>query len=109
MRRLSFLILPMAMAAGLGAQAAPQRWIKAVATADFSVDQPVGWTAAGGPADRLDLLSIPCRPNGAVLCDGQAEISVRSEPAAAKPTHATACWNLVETLSESDVGPGHRV
>jgi len=109
MRVLSFLVLLTATTVASGVAAAPQRWIKAVAVGEFSVDQPVGWTPAIGPPERLDLLSIPCRPNGAVLCDGQAEISVRSEPGAAKPTRTTACWNLVQTLSESEASPGRRV
>jgi hypothetical protein len=109
MRTLSFLILLATAGSALDAEAAPQRWVKAVPTGDFSVDRPVGWTPAGMPGDRLDLLSIPCRPTGAVLCDGQAEISVRWEPAATKVTKAKACWSLAETMSEAEVSPGRRI
>ena len=113
MRRLLFLIL-LTAAAAFGAEAAPQRWVKAVPTADFSVDRPVGWTPVAGAPDRLVLMSLPCRPDGVALCDGQAEISVRSEPAPPKPgppkpVRLKACWNLVETLSEAEVGPGRRI
>jgi hypothetical protein len=106
---MSFLILLAATAAAFAVEAAPQRWAKAVPTGDFSVDRPVGWTAAEGPGDRLALLSIPCRPAGAALCDGQAEISVRWEPAATKATKAQACWSLAETMSEVEVSPGRRI
>jgi len=109
MRRLSFLVLLATAATALGAQAAPQRWLKAVPVGEFSIDQPAGWTPMGGPGERLDLMSLPCRADGAVLCDGQAEISVRSEAAPAKPGRAQACWNLVETVTETEVAPGRRI
>lgn len=109
MRGWGFLGL-LAATAAISAQAAPQRWVRAVPTADFSVDRPVGWTPVGGPADRLDLVSTPCRPDAAMaLCEGQASISVRSEPGALKAGRTKSCWNLVETLSEAELSPGRRV
>ena len=113
MRRLSFLILLAATATGPCAHSAPQRWAKAMPTADFSVDRPIGWAATAGPADRLYLVNFACRPiaagqAGAGLCEGQAEISVRSEAGAPKAARTQACWNLVETVSETQVAPGRR-
>lgn len=105
--RLGFLFL-LATATAFSADAAPQRWAKAMPTADFSVDQPMGWAKTVGPLDRLDLVNFACRPTVAGLCDGQAEISVRSEPGAPKAARTQACWNLAETVSETQVGPGRR-
>src|SRR3954466_12548084 len=88
---------------------APQRWTKLVTTAGFSVDQPADWTPMSGPADRVGLVNFPCHSAGAALCDGQAEGTVRSEPGAPKATRTQACWNLAETVSEAQVGPGRRL
>lgn len=107
MRRLGFVLL-LATATAFSAEAAPQRWAKAMPTADFSVDQPVGWAKVAGPADRLDLVNFACRPTAAGLCEGQAEISVRSEPGAAKVARTQACWNLTETVTEAQISAGHR-
>ena len=112
MRHIGFLFL-LAAATAFSAHAAPQRWTKAVPSADFSVDHPVGWAPMAGPPDRLGLVNFPCPQTGAgttaaTLCEGQAEITVRSEPGAPKAARTQACWNLAETVRETQVGPGRR-
>jgi len=91
--------------AGAGAQAAPQRWARVVTRTGFSVDQPVGWQTLGTPGERLDIVNGACRREGAVICDGEAEILVRAEPFAARPSalklKPKSCWSLQETLSQT--------
>jgi hypothetical protein len=114
MRRLrpAPLVLAGLLAIGLAAQAAPQRWTHVATTAGFSLDQPLGWMSIGTAADRVDIVSRGCRQAGVTICDGEAEITVRSEVIVAKPKalalKSRACWSLEEKLSEADEGPGHR-
>jgi hypothetical protein len=102
------------LAAGLvaaaGAQAAPQRWTRVMTPAGFSVDQPVGWRRSAMPGGGVAVDNLACPGRGAPLCDGGAEITVRSEPAIAKPKaiRAKACWSMQETLSETVEGSGRR-
>ncbi len=79
-----------------------------MSTAGFSVDRPPGWATAGTSTDRFDIVSGGCRREGLVICDGEAEIVVSSEPFAGKLTRAKACWNLTETVSETQEGPSRR-
>jgi hypothetical protein len=108
------LILAVSLAATVaasgGAQAAPQRWARVVTTAGFALDQPLGWMSVGTATDRVDIVSRGCRQPGVVICDGEAQITVRSEAIVAKPKaiKSKACWSLEEQLSEAGEGPGHR-
>jgi hypothetical protein len=97
------------LAVGLGAQAA-QRWTRVTTTAGFSVDQPLGWRSVGTSPDRVALVSEGCRREGVGICDGETEITVRSEPIVATPKalRPKACWSLEEALSETEVSPGRR-
>jgi hypothetical protein len=104
------LALGAAIAGGGFAQAAPQRWAHIATTAGFALDQPLGWMSIGTTPDRLDIVSRGCRQPGVTICDGEAQITVRSEPIVAKPKalKSRACWSLEEKLSEADEGPRHR-
>jgi hypothetical protein len=97
--------------AGVAAQAAPLRWTRTATTAGFSVEQPAGWQMLGAAPERLDIVSGACRREGAVICDGEAEILVRAEPFAAKPRaiKSKACWSLQQTLSETADAVGRRM
>lgn len=108
-RKLLAALVAASLAAGLGAQAA-QRWTRVTTTAGFSVDQPLGWRSVGSSPDRIDLVSEGCRREGVVICDGETEITVRSEPIVTKPKalRPKACWSLEETVSETPEGPGRR-
>lgn len=108
--RLVVLVIAGSLAAGLGADAAPQRWTRVATTAGFSLDQPLGWMSIATSADRVDIVSRGCHQARVVICDGEAEITVRSEPIVAKPKvlKSRACWSLEEKLSEADEGPRHR-
>lgn len=108
--RLSLLVAT-SCAATLGAQAAPQRWTRVTTTAGFSVDKPMDWRPLGAAGDRVDIVSGPCRRDGAIICDGEAEILVRSEPTPAKRKvlRAKACWSLQEALSETTDAAGRRL
>jgi hypothetical protein len=103
------LILAASLAAG--AQAAPQKWAHVATTAGFALDQPLGWMSIGTAADRVDIVSRGCRQPGITICNGEAEITVRSEAIVAKPKalKSRACWSLEEKLSEADEGPGRRI
>lgn len=107
--KLMAALVAAALAAGFGAQAA-QRWTRVTTTAGFSVDQPLGWRSVGSSPDRIDLVSEGCRRAGVGICDGETEITVRSEPIVAKPKalRPKACWSLEEALSETEVSPGRR-
>ena len=104
------VILAASLAMGLDAQAAPQRWTRVVTTAGFALDQPLGWMSLATAPDKVDIVSRGCRQPGVIICDGEARITVRSEPIVAKPKaiKSKACWSLEEQLSEADEGPGHR-
>lgn len=108
--RLLAFALAAALAASAGAEAAPQRWTRVTTTAGFSVDQPVGWRSVGSSPDRIDLVSEGCRRESVGICDGETEITVRSEPIVAKPKalRPKACWSLEEALSETEASPGRR-
>jgi hypothetical protein len=103
------LILALALASG--AAAAPQRWMRVVTTAGFTLDQPVGWARVGDAPDRVDIVSRGCRQAGVVICPGESEISVRAEVITAKPKTipSKACWSLQEIQSEADEGAGRRI
>ena len=101
------LLAMLPVAGGAGPHAAP-RWTRFESTAGFSVDRPTDWDALGTSPDRLEIVSGRCHREGPLLCDGEAEIVVRSEPGAGKPTRSKACWNLAEVVSESDERPGRR-
>jgi hypothetical protein len=96
--------------AGAGAQAALQRWTRVKTPDGYAVDQPQGWTSLAGGGDQVDIVSRGCRQPGVVICDGEARITVRSEPIVAKPKalKAKACWSLEEKVSEAAEGPGRR-
>ena len=106
-------LLALATSAALiasGSQAGPQRWTRVMTTAGFTLDQPLGWMSLATAPDRVDIVSRGCRRPALVICDGEAQITVRSEPIVAKPKalKSKACWSLEEQLSEADEGPGHR-
>jgi hypothetical protein len=101
------LLAMLPIAGGAGSRAAP-RWTRFVSTAGFSVDRPAGWDTMVTSTDRLDIVSGRCRREGQVICDGEAEIVVRSEPGAGKPTRSKACWNLAEAVFESEEQFGRR-
>jgi hypothetical protein len=105
------LIAGMALGWSAAAQAAPQRWTRTAATSGFSIDQPVGWRTLGVAGDRVDIVSGTCRRAGAVICEGEAEILVRSEPTVPKPKAlpAKSCWSLQETVSETADASGRRL
>ena len=111
MRTAGFLALTLAAGlAGAGAQAAPQRWSHVATSAGYSLDQPMGWMSVGTAPERLDIVSRGCRQPSGTPCDGEAQITVRSEPIVAKPKalKARACWSLEEKLSEAAEGPRRR-
>jgi hypothetical protein len=102
-RRLLTLILAGGLTAATAPQAAPQRWTRIATMAGFSVEEPVGWQSLGVAGERLDIVNGACRREGAVICDGEAEILVRAEPFAAKPSalKPKSCWSLQQTVSET--------
>lgn len=103
------LFLPLLAAALTGGVAhADQQWTRHVSPSGFSVDRPQSWETVGAPPDRLVIASGHCRREAGGLCEGEAQIVVRWEPGGGKPARAKACWDLAETLSETDVGPGRR-
>ncbi|WP_372785368.1 hypothetical protein [Phenylobacterium sp.] len=106
--RAALLLILLVATSLAGAAEAAARWTRHVTTAGYTVDRPPGWATVEAPSDRLDIVSGRCGPQAGAICDGQAEISVRAEPFAGKLTRAKACWNLTETVSETDEGPGRR-
>jgi hypothetical protein len=100
------LVLAASLAAG--AEAAPQRWAKIRTTAGFSLDQPVGWQMLAGPSDSLHIISGPCRAEAVIICAGESQIVVTSEPAQRRsPLKVKSCWSLVETKTEDGYSPGN--
>src|SRR5258707_15093684 len=92
------LLIPTLVAALVvagGAQAAPQRWTHLTTTAGYSLDQPMGWMSIATAPDRVDIVSRGCHQAGVTICDGEAEITVRSEAVVAKPKvlKSKACWS----------------
>jgi hypothetical protein len=111
MRKTQLLILTLAAClASAGVQAAPQRWTRIRTSAGYALDQPQGWMSLAAAADEVDIVSRGCRQPGVVICDGEARITVRAEPIAAKPKalKAKACWSLEEKVSEAAEGPGRQ-
>ena len=108
--RLLGAVLVAGLVTGAAANAAPQKWARVLAPAGFSIDQPVGWRLSGAAGGGLMVDNQACPGRGAPLCDGGAEITVRSEPVVAKPKaiRAKACWSLQETLSETVDASGRR-
>lgn len=113
MRKTGFVALTLmaSLAAAAGAQAALQHWTRVKTAAGYAVDQPQGWMSIATRADEVDLVSRGCRQPGVVICEGEAQITVRAEPILAKPKalKSKACWSLEEKVSEPAEGAGHGI